>query len=339
MFNSIPENFFYSPIGIDWNVINAIDPSDLLLSRNESTMQLILTDFLKTPNFDNVPLQIMSKFLSILQIIVDNLYKTKNKLTKKNKKLTKENIALLNKCNKCMKKNAPINLVGHSCPVCYKSFLSPQYLDMHIFTHHSDLSSLWQSLRTPHYNVLSHLNKTSQIKQNDDSINESKLRQTFKTLSEQFINEQEISNERIKQYFNKRLSEVNDKIDLYKYKNGPKGGQLSFSFAKTNTGNGNTENIDEPKADTATIVNNIQSSSPSPSTLNDIVINGNQIVNSNFLEEEEEGEIQMPKNQKNNFSKPKNIFVISDSNKSDPSSGQNEFVIKTTSEYPSSNST
>ncbi|OHS98751.1 hypothetical protein TRFO_08765 [Tritrichomonas foetus] len=351
MFDPLPESFFRSPVGLDWNFIAAVDSSALLLSRDKATMEIIIEDFLRTTSFEGLSQELSSKFLGILQVIVKTMKQSNQRLKRKLKEEMKANERLHNRIDKI--KNKPCNVIGVSCPVCQKGFVAIKFLDLHIFTHHADLSVIWQTMRTPHY--------TGLTQSGDPFQTESKLKQTIETIGDQFLLDQKSSEMRLQNFFRKKLMKVNNKIDQYtesSTQNSPqshkshspqsKNSNSSFNQIQNHTNVSNTPNninvINPNNNKSNDNYNNNQNNFPLISRFNTVDNNqNNNGVNAQrnkpvFLdEEEEEGEITISKANFGKFNNSRlnestNVFVISDSSPQSDSPKKNVHEVVTVSD-------
>ena len=146
------------PNSFNWNIVNEFDPEKLKKRSKPEQIDNIVSEFLHA-KFSIVDMQIIQnpivfKLLQILQVVVENLVRSKetvdkgaNEYIKSNKELEKQMI----------KKNTKIQLLKDSltkykyaerCPTCQKLFGSSIALDKHIYKSHSQLSQSWRSMRT-----------------------------------------------------------------------------------------------------------------------------------------------------------------------------------------------
>ncbi len=188
-------------------------------------MKLIIQDFLNTQSFDSIPNNATTNLLYILQIIMKRLLENQKRTQKKLENQIKINKQLRIKIHqqnsddsgdeyvKDIMSETVINkskMPGVICPVCLNCYTSLKYLDRHFFTHHCELSDLWQILRTPHY---SGITADPTIKLIATSAEKSQLKQTIQFLGEEVILEQRDNDMKIKDYFRKKLMKVNNKLD------------------------------------------------------------------------------------------------------------------------------
>lgn len=145
------ESTFLPDQMIDWNFIDTIDPTDLLITKNKKIMDEIRREFVNATRFTLESSERLLRLFQLLQIVIKDISSKKDKYKNACQLKIDENKKLKKKV-KILKGTTNIN--GAQCPVCYSKFKSMKYLDTHIFTHHGGISEYWQVVRTPYYGFL-----------------------------------------------------------------------------------------------------------------------------------------------------------------------------------------
>lgn len=225
-----PDEFFKPSMGINWSYISQIDTSDLMLKNNRSKMKIILQDFLNTTNFDGVPSHLAAHLFIILQIIIRTMIKNHKKRDRKLANQIEKNDFLKTQIqelksdiqstfNDSIHPNTEliktINLPPKRkssviCPICKHSVPSLNQLDIHVFSSHSDLSSVWQILRTPHYPGLTNDPTLKLIAATDEDTN---LKQAVQDVEKELLYQQKSYELKIKNYLKKKSLKLNSKLD------------------------------------------------------------------------------------------------------------------------------
>lgn len=340
--NSFPftEEITNSTGGIDWKFIASIYPADLLLNHHKYTMKTIIQDFLKPQSFERIPNNLASNFLYILQIIMKKLLENNKRAQIKLENQIKVNEELKRKilrknhgdANDIVKDIGDKTIINKSqiscflCPVCLNCYTSLKCLDMHFFTHHNELSDIWQILRTPYYNGLT----ADPVTKLMTTTERSQLKQTFQILSEEIIHEQKDNDMKIKNYFREKLHKFNDKLD-----------QISTSMNKESFNNSHSKRKEDTEIDDEISRTNSNDFSVQNDDYTNSNSNSHSISQSNKRDNEQEI-IVYANNQNNNgnntisnnhndniavnninLTSSTNIFLISDSN-----TDENETEIK-----------
>ena len=155
--------------GLNWNIIAACSPEEVLKTNDVKTIEAILSSFVNS-QFSNVEAQLLpnplaAKFYRLLQISVQFLFDTQRELEKIIKETQKNNDSLKNKLralthafNKLKNKIHKPSDNSEKCVVCHKVFKSLDFLDSHMQRRHAALVPAWRSLRTGYPHGLEDIN-------------------------------------------------------------------------------------------------------------------------------------------------------------------------------------
>ncbi|KAK8835240.1 hypothetical protein M9Y10_039658 [Tritrichomonas musculus] len=219
-----PVNYSSTAIPIDsldWPFLDNIDPGLLTTKKYRHILKEVSQKFSRTTISKLGPPHRTIKLFQILQAVISTLShkyeKSKDlidELQQKNR-ILQHNLTSANKNPRIIKK-----VVGNKCPVCQKDFDTLTTLDLHIFTKHQEVSTLWQAIRTPQppgafafpwqksYSITSTMYpQTTQTSQNQVNMN------LIEDMKKNLTVEQKEAEREMKEWIDKKMNKLESKMD------------------------------------------------------------------------------------------------------------------------------
>jgi hypothetical protein len=132
---------------IDWEYLDWIQPTSFSYPRDIRVLKRISYQFVHSVFFPFASQARLEKLLPILQLIILSIGQENESQKKELHSLRHENDSLR---SRLAEQPEPVKaVVADRCPVCGIGFKSIFFLDRHIFNSHPEISSLWQTIRTP----------------------------------------------------------------------------------------------------------------------------------------------------------------------------------------------
>ena len=206
---------------LDWPFLDSIDPILLQSKENIHILKQISRLFVRTTISSLGSAPRMLKLFQILQIIISRISKDYEKNKEKIEDLHSKINSLKRSNQKLLKKPKTINQVAaDKCPICFKPFKLLPYLDLHIFTKHQEVATLWQAIRTPQPQgafafpwVKSHTMTSTMYPPSNQSTNDQSIQNTMNEFRQILTDRQKASERETQELINRKMSKIESRIE------------------------------------------------------------------------------------------------------------------------------
>ncbi|OHT08266.1 hypothetical protein TRFO_23280 [Tritrichomonas foetus] len=206
---------------LDWPFLDTMDPVFFQSKESSHILKQISRLFVRTSIVSLGQPQRTLRLLQILQVIITRLSNKCEKHKEKVEDYHAKNKILKSKLEKALQKPKTVTqIVADKCPICLKPFKSLPYLDIHVFSKHQEVATLWQAIRTPQPQgafafpwMKSHTMTSTMYPQSTSNVSDMAIQQILNEFKQKFTVEQKASEREMQEWISKKMCKVESKID------------------------------------------------------------------------------------------------------------------------------
>lgn len=206
---------------LDWPFLDNIDPALCSTREYKHILKEISRTFVRTTIINLGTPERMVKLLKILQIIITTLSSRCDKYADEIEDLRNKYRILHKKYENASNKPSKVqNIIADRCPICQNPFKTLQHLDLHVFSKHTEVSTLWQAIRTPQPPGAfafpwqkSHSITSTVYPQSTQNYNDQTVQNLLEDFRKKFFVEQKESEKQMQEWIDKKMTKVESKID------------------------------------------------------------------------------------------------------------------------------
>lgn len=206
---------------LDWPFLDNIDPALCSTKEYKHILKEISRIFVRATIIDLGSPPRMIKLFRILQIVITKLSSKCNKCYDEIEDLRQKYRILQQKYENAKHRPAKVeNVNADRCPICQNPFRTLQHLDLHVFSKHPEVSTLWQAIRTPQppgafaFPWQKAQSITSTVyPQSTQNFNEQPVQNLLEDFRKKLADDQKESKKQMQEWIGKKMSKVESKIE------------------------------------------------------------------------------------------------------------------------------